>query len=61
MCSHCFRGDKGGISSLLEGLRLVLAYLVVLPTLNAKVWSVNVVGVSNHTLAKCGVGSKHVC
>ena len=50
----------GGISSLLGGLRLVLAYLVVLPALNAKVWSVNVVDVSNHTLAKCGVGSEHV-
>ena len=37
----------------------MLVYLVVLLALNAKVWSVNVVDVSNHTLAKCGVGSEH--
>ena len=40
-------------------LRLVLTYLAVLPALHAKVWSVNVVEVRNHILAKCGVGSKH--
>ena len=39
-------------------LRLVLAYLAVLLALHAKVWSVNVVEVSNHILAKSGVGSK---
>ena len=37
----------------------MVAYLVVLPALHAKVWSVNVVEVSNHILAKCGVENEH--
>ena len=44
---------------ILGRLRLMLAYLAVLPSLHAKVWSVNAVEVSNHILAKCSMGSKH--
>ena len=59
LCAHQSGSNQNPITPILGRVRLVLPYLVALPPLNAKVWSVNVVEVSNHTLAKCGVGSKH--
>ena len=60
MCSLTSSSNKNAVTPIVERLRLVLAYLVVLPSLHAKVWSVNVVEASNHILVKCGVGSNMI-